>query len=165
MSNLQIRTAAKHDVETVISLINALSLYEKRKELDAGVRTRLLRDGFDEPRRFTTLLAELDGTAVGYALFFETYSSFLAKPILYLEDLLVLPETRSHGVGVALFKACAAEGLARGCCRMEWTVLDWNQLAIDFYRKIGAEQVNDRLLYRMSSEEMKPFVAATALKP
>ena len=159
MSRLQIRTATKQDAETVISLINALSLYEKQKELSAEVRARLLHDGFDDPKKFTTLLAELDGKALGYALFFEMYSSFLAKPILYLEDLFVLPEARSHGVGLALLKACAAEAIARGCCLMEWTVLDWNKLAIDFYQKIGAEQINDRLLYRMSREELTTFVA------
>jgi len=159
MSTVHIRTATKQDAETVISLINALSLYEKRKELDAGVRARLLRDGFEEPRRFTTLLAELEDKEIGYALFFETYSSFRGKPILYLEDLFVLPEARSRGVGIALFKACAAEAIARGCCLMEWTVLDWNKLAIDFYQKIGAEQANDRLLYRMSRAELTTFAA------
>jgi GNAT superfamily N-acetyltransferase len=159
MSTVHIRTATKQDAATVISLINALSLYEKRKELDAGVRARLLRDGFEEPRRFTTLLAELENKEIGYALFFESYSSFLAKPILYLEDLFVLPEARSHGVGLALLKACAAEAIARGCCLMEWTALDWNQLAIDFYQKIGAEQINDRLLYRMNRDELATFVA------
>lgn len=167
MNSLHIRTATRQDAEAVFALIDALATYEKQQKLDAATRARLFRDGFDEPRRFMTLLAELDGEAVGYALFFETYSSYQARPTLYLEDLFVLPAARVRGIGKALFNACVAEAMQRGCGRMEWTVLDWNKPAIDFYQKIGARKLHDRLLYRLTSQDMESFIApsASASKP
>lgn len=158
MTSVHIRAATEHDATTLLSLIDALATYEKQPKLDAETRARLVRDGFETPRRFKTLLAEADGKVAGYALFFETYSSYLAQPTLYLEDIFVLPSFRGCGIGKALFKACAAEALERGCSRMEWSVLDWNKTAMDFYQRIGARHLNDRRLYRLTTPEMKAFV-------
>jgi GNAT superfamily N-acetyltransferase len=100
-------------------------------------------------------LAEYDGRAVGYAFVFETYSSFLALPTLFLEDLFVLPEYRSKRVGYSLFTAMVAEAHRRGCGRMEWAVLDWNQLAIDFYKRFGATHLKEWQVYRLVREDME----------
>lgn len=162
MTSITIRAATKHDGETLLSLIDALAAYEKQPTLEPEARARLLRDGFEEPRRFVALLAEVDGMAVGYALFFETYSSYLAQPTLYLEDILVLSSFRGRGIGTALFKACVTEAIHRGCGRMEWSVLDWNKTAIDFYRRVGAQRLDDRRLYRLTASEMKAFVEKTS---
>ncbi len=155
MNSLHIRTATRQDAEAVFALIDALATYEKQQKLDAATRARLIRDGFDEPRRFMIFLAELDGEAVGYALFFKTYSSYQARPTLYLEDLFVWPAARGRGIGKALFNACVAEAIQRGCGRMEWTVLDWNKPAIAFYQKIGARQLTGRLYYRLTSNQLE----------
>lgn len=112
-----------------------------------------------------SFLAELDGEAVGYTFFFETYSTFLALPTLYLEDLFVLPAYRGQGVGAALFRAMATEACSRGCGRMEWTVLDWNQLAIDFYERFGAKRSSDWLPYRLLRSELEAINAAAARRP
>ena len=150
-----IRQAVRNDADTLFTLIDALADYEKLARPTPEARARLLRDGFGEKRRFDPYLAFLDGRAVGYAILFETYSSFAAKPTLYLEDLFVLPDGRKQGVGSALFDFCRAEAARRGCGRMEWTVLDWNQLAIDFYDKRGATHLRQWLPYRLTEEQLK----------
>src|SRR5206468_2586938 len=104
---------------------------------------RLARDAGGDPRRFRTLLGEVDGEVVGYAIYFFTYSTFLARPSLYLEDIFVLPDMRGRGAGKALFCACAAEAVREGCGRMEWQVLDWNQPSIDFYERAGARLMKE----------------------
>jgi GNAT superfamily N-acetyltransferase len=100
-------------------------------------------------------MAELDGAAAAYAITFESYSSFLALPTLFLEDLFVLPDARKHGIGRAMFRFLAGEAVRRGCGRMEWVVLDWNQLAIDFYDKLGARHMKDWYLYRLTADQLK----------
>ena len=99
------------------------------------------------------------GRAVGYALYFYTFSTFLARPTLYLEDLFVLPETRGKGFGRELFQRCVREGRKRGCGRMEWAVLDWNEPAIRVYDAIGAEPQNEWIRYRLSGDRLKAFAA------
>ncbi|HUR37934.1 MAG TPA: GNAT family N-acetyltransferase, partial [Planctomycetota bacterium] len=100
-------------------------------------------------RRVRVLMAEVDGKPVGYAIYFFTYSSFLARPTLYLEDIFVLPEQRRLGLGGAFFKALLAEARREGCGRMEWVVLDWNTPAHRFYRKLGARLLDDWNTYRI----------------
>jgi GNAT superfamily N-acetyltransferase len=109
-----------------------------------------MRDMFGPRPRIDCFLAFADGYPVGYAIVLETYSSFLARPTLYLEDLFILDEYRKRGVGRALFDTALDEAKRRGCGRMEWTVLDWNQLAIDFYRKVGGTHMAEWQLYRIS---------------
>jgi GNAT superfamily N-acetyltransferase len=155
MSKTQIRPATAGDAELFLTLVDALADYEKLDRPTPEARQRLVRDGFGNQPRFQAYLAELDGRAVGYAITFETYSSFLALPTLYLEDLFVLPEARRHGVGSAVFRFLAAEAVRRGCGRMEWVVLDWNQLAIDFYERLGARRMSDWYTYRLAADQLR----------
>lgn len=150
-----VRPAAPADAERILTLVDALADYEKLARPDAEAKERLIRDMFGARRRIEAYLGEYDGRAVGYAFVFETYSSFLALPTLYLEDLFVLPEYRGKHVGYALFRAMVAEAHQRGCGRMEWTVLDWNQLAIDFYKRLGARHMKEWHLYRLLRADME----------
>lgn len=155
---IRVRPAIAADAEVFLSLVDALADYEKLERPTPEARERLLRDGFGAAPRFRPYLAELEGRPVGYAITFETYSSFLALPTLYLEDVFVFPEARGRGVGRAFFRLLAAEALRRGCGRMEWTVLDWNQLAIDFYERLGARRMNEWYTYRLTTEQLREMV-------
>ena len=154
MPDISIRAAVRGDEAVFLSLVDALADYEKLDRPTPEARERLARDGFGERPVFNAYLAELDGKPVGYAITFFTYSSFLARPTLYLEDLFVLPEGRRHGVGKAIFHSLARAAVERGCGRMEWVVLDWNQLAIDFYERLGARRLNGWYTYRLTAEEL-----------
>lgn len=147
---IQVRRARRADGPELLRLIDALADYEKLKKPTRAARARLLADAFGARPRFEALLAFEGGVAVGYAIVFETYSSFLAKPTLYLEDLFVLPDHRGRKIGLRLIRHCRAEARRRGCGRMEWTVLDWNRLAIDFYERLGAKHMKEWLLYRFA---------------
>ncbi len=147
---IRVRLLGKEDVPTFCALIEALAHYEHLSPPDGPARERLARDALATPARFWTLLAELAGRVVGYAVFFETYSTFLASPTLYLEDIFVLPDARGEGVGRALLRACAEEAVHRGCERMEWQVLAWNDLALGFYEHLGATPLHrEWRLYRL----------------
>lgn len=153
---VHIRAAAEADGETFLALVDALADYEELARPTPEARGRLLRDALGPPpRRIRAFLAEIDGRAVGYAITCETYSSFLALPTLYLEDLFVLPEARRAGVGSAFFRFLAGEAVRGGYGRMEWVVLAWNQLAIDFYEKLGAERLGGWHTYRLTSEQLR----------
>jgi GNAT superfamily N-acetyltransferase len=156
---IQIRPAAASDGEAWLSLIDALADYEKLERPDVGARQRLLRDAFGEQPRTEVFLAVSDGRVVGYAITLFTYSSFLALPTLYLEDLFVLESHRGQGAGYRLFTHCVAEAHRRGCGRMEWQVLDWNRPAINFYEKLGARQMKEWLPYRMVREDMEALLS------
>jgi GNAT superfamily N-acetyltransferase len=153
--SISIRRATPEDGQGLLQLIEKLAEYERLDPPDAGARSRLLRDIFSTPPRIEPYLALLDGTPAGYALVFETYSSFLALPTLYLEDLFILPEHRRRGIGMRLFAALLEEAHRRGCGRMEWSVLDWNRLAIDFYEKIGARHMAEWKLFRIARGDME----------
>ena len=137
------------DEKTFLTLINALADYEKLKRPGAEARRRLIRDGFGKQKRFDAYLAFWEKEPVGYAIIFETYSSFLALPTLYLEDIFISPDYRSQGIGWKLFRKCLGEAARRGCGRMEWVVLDWNKPAIRFYEKIGAKRLSQWLIFRL----------------
>ena len=141
-----VRRATAGDAQAVLQLVDALADYESLPRPPADARERLAAD---MNIRYDAWLAEVDGKAVGYAFAFETYSSFLALPTLYLEDLFVLPEYRSRKVGLALFGEMLTEARRRGCGRMEWTVLDWNELAIKFYQRAGAVHMKEWQHYRI----------------
>ncbi len=153
-----VRRARADDSGAILRLVDALADYEHLNRPDARARERLIRDIFSERPRLECHLCEVDGQAVGYAFVFETYSSFLALPTLYLEDLFVLPEFRKKKAGYALFTAMVAEAHRRGCGRMEWTVLDWNQLAKDFYDRLGAKHMREWQLYRLVRSEMEKIL-------
>lgn len=145
-----VRRAVAADAPAIHALIDALADYEKLPRPSEAARQRLAHDLFGPRPRIECVLAFLDGYPVGYALFFETYSSFLALPTLYLEDLFVLPEYRGRKAGHALFSEVHSLAKQRGCGRMDWTVLDWNQLAIDFYERAGAVHLREWQLYRIN---------------
>jgi GNAT superfamily N-acetyltransferase len=159
MPDVTVRRAAAADAEVFLSLVDALADYERLDRPTPAARERLLRDGFGPEPRFRAYLAEHGGRAVAYAITFDTYSSFLALPTLYLEDVFVLPDARRHGVGTAIFRELAAEAVRRGCGRMEWSVLDWNRLAIDFYEKLGARRMAEWYTYRLTSEQLERIAA------
>lgn len=153
--SIRIRRATAADAETFLGLVDALADYEALDRPTPEARERLVRDGFGDSPRFTAYLVEVDGEAAGYAITLFTYSSFLALPTLYLEDLFLLPEARGAGAGRALFLHVAAEAVRQGCGRMEWVVLDWNQLAIDFYERLGATRLSEWYSYRLTREQLE----------
>ena len=139
----RVRSLRAEDVPRLLDLIDGLADYERLPRPTAEARARLAADATAAPPRFQTLLAELDGRVVGYAIYFFTYSTFLARPSLYLEDIFVRPDWRGRGAGRALFRACAAEAVRQECGRMEWSVLAWNQPSIDFYLRSGAAMLDE----------------------
>lgn len=152
---VKVRRAEPEDGEVFISLVVGLADYENLPAPDEAAQQRLLQDAFGENKRFDLLLAEVDGQPAGYAVLFETYSTFLARPKLYLEDLFVKPDFRGCGAGLVLFMVCAREAIERGCARMEWTVLDWNEPAIKFYERLGAEYEKTWQLYGLNEEGLQ----------
>jgi GNAT superfamily N-acetyltransferase len=150
-----IRRATLADASAILGLVDALAGYEHLSPPDPAAKTRLINDMTGDHPRIEGYLAEVQGVAVGYAFVLETYSSFLALPTLYLEDLFVLPDSRKQKVGLALFTAMVREAHLRGCGRMEWTVLDWNQLAINFYHRLGAQHMKEWQLYRLGRQDME----------
>ncbi|MDT8325375.1 MAG: GNAT family N-acetyltransferase [Bacteroidota bacterium] len=161
-SHVHIRPLRHEDADAFLALIDALADYEKLARPDADARTRLIRDAFANAPRYEAFLASVDGRDVGYAIIYETYSSFLALPTLYLEDIFVLPDARSNRVGLALFLHVAGLARARGCGRMDWTVLNWNTLAQDFYDKLGARHLEEWQLFRLDAASLKELPASGA---
>jgi GNAT superfamily N-acetyltransferase len=155
MERITIRRAGPADAESLLELIRALAAYERLEPPGPDARTRLLEHGFGPRPRFEAFLAEQGDVAIGYAIVFETYSTFLARPTLFLEDLFVRPEARRQGAGNALLRYLAAEAVTRGCGRMEWAVLDWNELAQGVYRHAGAERLDDWRLCRLTGEALR----------
>jgi GNAT superfamily N-acetyltransferase len=151
---LNIRAATPDDAEAIITLILGLADYEKLPPPDKAAQQRLVRDAFGERPRFEIFLAEVDSRPVAYAFVFETYSTFLALPTLYLEDIFVLPEYRGRAVGYRLMRYLARVAYERGSGRMEWVVLDWNRPAIDFYERLGARHLADWLTYRLERDAL-----------
>jgi GNAT superfamily N-acetyltransferase len=156
--DILVRKAERADESAIHTLVKALADYEKLTPPDEAARTRLITDIFGPRPRLECYLAEIDAKAVAYSFIFESYSSFLALPTLYLEDLFVLQKYRKRGAGYALFKAMVSEAHRRGCGRMEWTVLDWNTPAIDFYKRLGASHMNDWHLYRLVRADMEKIL-------
>jgi GNAT superfamily N-acetyltransferase len=155
VSEVLVRPLRPADTPRLLELIDRLADYEQLPRPDADDRQRLAADALAEPPRFHTLVAEGGGgLVVGYAVYFFTYSTFRARPSLYLEDIFVLPERRGQGAGAALFRACAREAVALGCARMEWQVLSWNQPSIEFYQRLGARQLDDWLPFRLDGEAL-----------
>jgi GNAT superfamily N-acetyltransferase len=149
-----VRPVAAGDTARLLELIDGLADYEKLPRPDAAARQRLAADATADPPRFFALLAEVDGLAVGYAIYFLTYSTFLARPTLYLEDIFVLPAWRGRGAGIGLFRECARRAVALGCGRMEWQVLNWNTPSIQFYERLGARHQASWLPFRLDAEAL-----------
>ncbi len=157
---LRIVRAGPRDVPTIVALIRALAEYERLAHEVETTAERLRRHGFGRRRYFETLIAWRGGAAVGFALYFFAYSTFLARPTLYLEDLFVLPDERGRGAGRALLQSLARLAIRRGCGRMEWAVLDWNTSAIGFYERLGATLRRDWILTRLSGPALRRLAGA-----
>jgi GNAT superfamily N-acetyltransferase len=161
--SVHVRKAVQKDGPALLSLIRALADYEKLPPPDDSAQHRLLADAFSDRPRFEAILAEVKEDAAaesapiaaGYAIIFETYSSFLARPTLYLEDIFVLEKYRKQRIGYALFQFCVREAHQRGCGRMEWTVLDWNKPSIEFYERQGAKRLAEWLPYRLTADQIE----------
>jgi GNAT superfamily N-acetyltransferase len=150
-----IRRGGPRDAVTIFRLIRGLAEYERLARQVEATIDRIRRHGFGRRPYFETLVCRRGGRAVGFALYFFTYSTFLARPSLYLEDLFVLPEERGNGAGKALLARLARIAVRRGCGRMEWTVLDWNRPAIGFYRRLGANLHKEWILTRLTGTSLR----------
>ena len=149
-----IRPCRPEDAKTLVDLVRELAVYEELGH-DAQATPDAFRTHLFGHRPFAeALLAELGGAAVGFALFFHTFSTFRGQPGLYLEDLFVRRAHRGRGIGKALLKAVARIAVERGCGRLEWAVLDWNAPAIGFYRSSGAEPLNQWTVYRIADGQL-----------
>ena len=150
MTEFAIRPAQPADVDDVFAMIRELAVFEKMEDQLVMTPERLRNVLFEEPGGPEGLIAETtQGKLVGYALYFENFSSFLCRRGIYLEDLFVRPQVRGQGVGKSFLKRLAAIALERECGRIEWTVLDWNTNAIEFYQSIGARILDEWRLVRM----------------
>jgi len=159
---LTIRPATVQDVALVKRMILEFATYERLADCVTVTEEMLVRDGFGAAPRFRVLLPVEDGQVAGYAFFFDFYSSF-SGPGMFLEDIYVRPEFRGKGIGKALLAEVAAIALREGLWAMRWDVLDWNQLAIDFYKKLGATFLDDWREVRLEGEPLRRL-AESALK-
>lgn len=154
-----IREARPDDSAEVLRLIRELAVYEKLEHMAVGTEAQLREQLFGRRPAAETLIAERHGRAVGFALFFTTFSTFLCKPGIYLEDLFVEPQHRGAGIGKALLRRLAALATERNCGRFEWRVLDWNEPSIRFYEALGATVMKEWLLVRMTEPEFTRLAA------
>ena len=155
-----IRPATAADAAQILAFIRALAAYERAPHAAIATEADLLRDGFGPNRLFFCLIAEQDGQPAGFALYFFSYSTWMGRPGIYLEDIFVLPEFRGLGIGKALLKRVAAIAVEKNCPRLHWEVLDWNTPAIDFYRAAGAEFQDDWRNMRVMGEALERLAGA-----
>ena len=153
---MSIRFAQREDVPAILEFIKMLADYEKMSDQVVATEAGLEEWIFDK-NKAEVLLAEEEGEAVGFALFFHNFSTFLGRAGIYLEDLFVRPEQRGKGYGKALLQRLAQIAVERGCGRLEWSCLDWNQPSIDFYLSLGAVPMNGWEVYRMAGETLRGF--------
>ena len=151
-STVRIVPAAERDIPVILDMIRALAEYEKLAHLVTATEERLRATLFGERPAAEVLLAHWEMECAGFAVFFSNYSTFLAQPGIYLEDLYVKPHARGKGIGFALLTHIARIATERGCGRVEWSVLDWNQPSIQFYKQLGAVPLEDWTRYRLSGE-------------
>ena len=167
---LNIRPATPADVPTILRFIRELAAYEREADKVVATEADLLRDGFgldvngermepEPPPRFRALIAEWDGAAVGFALYFTSYSTWVGHHGIRLEDLYVTPELRGRGIGRALLAALARIAVREGCSRLEWDVLTWNEPAIAVYRRLGAGTQEEWRIMRLSGNALQLLAA------
>jgi GNAT superfamily N-acetyltransferase len=158
-STLSIRRATPRDAALVLKMIHGLAEYERLAHQMEATVGQIRRHGFGRRRYFEALICRRGRTAIGFALYFFTFSTFVGRPTLYLEDLFVLPEERGRGAGKALLSALARIAVRRGCGRLEWAVLDWNEKAFRFYRRLGAKPAKQWVLTRLSGKPLRRLAA------
>lgn len=150
---MEIRFANENDTAKILYFVKELAAYEKMS--DEVVATEdLMHEWIFEKKKAEVIFAAEGGKEVGFALFFHNFSTFLGRAGIYLEDLFVLPEYRGYGYGRALLKQLAKIAVERGCGRLEWWCLDWNKSSIDFYLSLGAQQMNDWTVYRITGDTL-----------
>jgi GNAT superfamily N-acetyltransferase len=159
IAQVTVRPAAEPDVELIYSLIVALAEYERAPDQVVGTPAELRRWLFGESPAAETLIGEVDGEPAGFALFHRTFSTWECCPGIWLEDLFVLPEFRRYGVGGRLLGSVAKLTVERGYTRLGWTALDWNEMAISFYRKIGATVLDEWTNHRLSGDTLQAVAA------
>ncbi len=152
--SLEIRKATKNDASSILELINGIAEYEKLTHQVEATEELIQKNMFGETPYAHCFLAYWNGQLAGYALYFFNFSTFLAKPGLYLEDLFVKPELRGQGIGKALLLTLAKEAVVKDCGRMEWIALDWNTPAQDFYLSLGAEMLPEWELFRATGDSL-----------
>ncbi|MGO9896285.1 MAG: N-acetyltransferase family protein [Bryobacteraceae bacterium] len=155
MPAIEIRTAAEPDVPVILAMIRGLAEYEKLAHLVTATEERLRETLFGIKPAAEVMLAYYDRECAGFALFFTNYSTFLARPGIFLEDLYVKPLLRGRGIGLELFRRLAKIAAGRGCGRVEWEVLDWNEPSIQFYKKLGAVPMDEWTKYRLTGEAIE----------
>ena len=156
---LNIRSATSADAPVIASLVRELADYEKLLDEAKGTAEDFLREIEAPNPVIHVLIAEWNGSPCGFALYFFNFSTFVGRPGLYLEDLFVRPAQRKHGIGRALLRALARIASQRGCGRMEWAVLDWNEPALRFYKSLDARQMNEWIIHRLTPVEIAKLAA------
>ena len=154
MNKFDIRFATEDDVKIILGFVRELAEYEKMSD-EVVATEELLQEWVFEKKKAEVIFAVEDGVEVGFALFFHNFSTFVGRAGLYLEDVFVKVEHRGKGYGKALLKELARIAVERGCGRMEWVCLNWNQPSIDFYRSLGAVPMDDWTIYRVAGDTLK----------
>ncbi|MCE2929252.1 MAG: GNAT family N-acetyltransferase [Candidatus Caenarcaniphilales bacterium] len=158
---LTIRKATIEDAELILEFIKALALYEKLENDVSANKNLILKNLFGENTKAYCLIAEYENEAAGFAIYFYNFSTFLAKPGLYLEDLFVKPEFRAKGIGKALIKELAKIAIEEDLGRIEWWVLDWNTPSIEFYKSLGAIAMDEWTVFRVTADKFKSLACYT----
>ena len=158
--DLRIEPATEDDVSLILTMIKALADYERLAQAVVATEETVRNTLFGSNPSAEVLIARIGTEAVGFAVWFFSYSTFLARPGLYLEDLFVVPRWRGHGIGHALLVHLAQVAVAHECARMEWSVLDWNEPAIRFYRRLGATPMDDWTVFRLTGDALTKLGSA-----
>jgi GNAT superfamily N-acetyltransferase len=161
-SAVRIVPATVNDTALILRFIRLLAEYEQLADKCVATEESVRESLFGDDPAAEVIFAYVGDEPVGFALFFHNYSTFLAKRGVYLEDLFVLPEARGKGAGYALLSALARIAIDRNCGRLEWAVLDWNQLGIDFYERIGAAPLDDWIIFRLTGDALAALAANSA---
>lgn len=154
-----IRSAGREDAPVIYEMIMALAVYEKAEEEVVTTPQEIEETLFGAGSKTEALICEIDGRVAGYAVFFTSYSTWVGRSGLYIEDLYISPDFRGRGAGKALIQSIAKMAVERRCARLEWSVLDWNQPAIDFYLSTGALPQSEWVRYRLDGEALRAFAA------
>lgn len=158
ITNLEFRLATREDIPLIFYFIKELAAYEKLSD-EVIATEELLDHWIFEEKKAEVIIAEYEGVPAGFALYFYNFSTFVGRAGIYLEDLYVLPEYRRKGIGKAFFEELARIATKKGCGRLEWACLDWNQPSINFYLSLGAKPMSDWTVYRLTSDKLKDLGA------
>ena len=153
---LELRDARPEDAELLLSYIRELAEFERLTH-ECVTDAALLRRSLFEEKKAHAIMAEWDGQPAGFALYFYNFSTFVGRPGLYLEDLFVRPQFRRNGIAKSVFRYLASKAVSEGCGRMEWSVLNWNENAIAFYRSLGAKPMDEWTVQRLTGDALKSF--------